>query len=1005
MRLIVGKMREGEYGEAAKFAGAFAHVIEDLGQPQCHALEGINGFSWTTLDEIFTPEDQSWNRAPQSIIDLDEDPRFVVRLGDYRPQLLGMHAEEVAFRLYHRCCRLRQVARKALPAMLTRVYAGDGGGAVAATVPPAVEDAKLVADLFSTCFALAAGQFDPADAKALETLDLTSLVPIIAPLLINFPYRFSPLAYGCCVNMNREPVPLRLWLQEGDRPRREVVLAKGIGTGCCRFGYEIPKDVFREFCCTAGLHSQLGLHPSGANLTSPSASAAKRCSTAACWRPDHWRKRWLFRSRREAHWSSSRKVARVPPAMRPITRSGENRSWSAWTAAKPRRRHLRKRRRQKHGDGGKRQHDQNDLWDNADCSCLFHVVRNAESRSQDEGPVMRTIIDADRTDGAVFPVQTVWGLLAAVCLNCFPAMISVALEPTAGDAGKGTVLIARDGKPATVIVLARNPTRPAQLAAKEFAHYVGKITGAELPTVSDDAPLAQSASNRVLIGESAETRKLGLVNGSFAVQEYLVQTQGHTLILMGRDAEEYGPITYEKTGYWPTTGDWRTVFFLPVGSVYAVHTFLEKYCGVRWYLPGDIGEVCPTQTTLTASDVHLRTRPWTRCRWSSRQIYRDPLKFYGWRQPDERVCIPVRDMALWMFRMKMGGSPYACNHAFTRYYERFGKTHPEWWKDGKPSDQYPHPDYANPELIRQAAQDAIEYFSTGKKYPGATADGDYFAIMPNDGKKGLIWSAAGERLRNNDPDRQAGYSCGWGSELVFQMVNTAAHIVRQKHPDKWITCSAYAGYSLPPKTIAALEPNVSIQRAGFLDSAFAPPQWKWETENLAAWSKLTPELYVWEYYLTQWFQKFKAFPVVYPRYVARSMQFLRQIGVRGMFFEASAAKLPAAAYSDGALANPAEDLLNHYVTWKLLSDPSQDVEQLLQEFYPLFFGPAVPPMKEFFTLLESRWTAPEVVASTLPPDRKYWEVMCTPPILDALQARSIGPWPWRGKSPTTRGSC
>ena len=73
-----------------------------------------------------TSEKSSWNRAPQSILDLDEDPRFVVWLGDYRPQLLGMHAEEVAFRLYQRCCRLRQTARKALPAMLTRVYAGDG---------------------------------------------------------------------------------------------------------------------------------------------------------------------------------------------------------------------------------------------------------------------------------------------------------------------------------------------------------------------------------------------------------------------------------------------------------------------------------------------------------------------------------------------------------------------------------------------------------------------------------------------------------------------------------------------------------------------------------------------------------------------------------------------------------------------------------------------------------------------------------------------------------------
>ncbi len=266
VRLIVGKMREGEYAQAAKFAGAFAHVIEDLSQPQCHALEGINGFSWTVLDEIFTPDNQSWNRAPQSIIALDSDPRFVVRLNGYRPQLLGTHPKEAAFHLYQRCCRLRQMARKALPAMLTRVYAGDVGGAVEATMPPAVEDAKLVADMFFTCFALAAGRFEPGQAKALETMDLTSLVPISAPALVSHPYRFSPLAYGCSVNAQREPVPLRVWMEEAGGQKREIVLAKGIGTGCCRFSYEIPAGVFREFRCTAGLHSQLGLHPAGANL-------------------------------------------------------------------------------------------------------------------------------------------------------------------------------------------------------------------------------------------------------------------------------------------------------------------------------------------------------------------------------------------------------------------------------------------------------------------------------------------------------------------------------------------------------------------------------------------------------------------------------------------------------------------------------------------------------------------------------------------------------------------
>lgn len=266
VQLIVNKMRQGQYAEAAKFAGAFAHVLEDLSQPQCHALEGINGIPWTTLDELFTPEGQSWNRAPQSIIKLDDNPGFVVRLAGYRPRLLGTHPREAAFRLYQRSCRLRQLARKALPDMLMRTYAGDVDGAVKATIPPAVEDAKLVADMFYTCFALADGKFEPGQVKALETLDLTELVPLVAPSLISFPYRFSPLAYGCSVNVKREPLPLQLWLEDAGGMPREATLGKGIGTGCCRFSYQIPPDVFKEFHCTAGLHSQLGLHPSGANL-------------------------------------------------------------------------------------------------------------------------------------------------------------------------------------------------------------------------------------------------------------------------------------------------------------------------------------------------------------------------------------------------------------------------------------------------------------------------------------------------------------------------------------------------------------------------------------------------------------------------------------------------------------------------------------------------------------------------------------------------------------------
>ena len=265
-RKIIAEMRQGHYDEAARYAGALAHALEDLSQPQCHALEGVNGFAWTILDELFTPEDQTWNRAPQSVISLDGNTNFQVDLGDYKPRLLGTHPDEAAFRLYQRSCRVRRIARKALPPMLTATYAGDKDAAVQAGLRPAIEGARLVADMFHTCFAMAGAQITPEEEAELETLDLTSLVPITAPTLISIPYRFSPLAYGCSVTMDRKPVPMLLRLPGADGKAIDTVFKKGIGTGCCAFSYEIPAGVFKEFRCTAGLHAALGTHARGANL-------------------------------------------------------------------------------------------------------------------------------------------------------------------------------------------------------------------------------------------------------------------------------------------------------------------------------------------------------------------------------------------------------------------------------------------------------------------------------------------------------------------------------------------------------------------------------------------------------------------------------------------------------------------------------------------------------------------------------------------------------------------
>jgi hypothetical protein len=109
-------------------------------------------------------------------------------------------------------------------------------------------------------------------------------------------------------------------------------------------------------------------------------------------------------------------------------------------------------------------------------------------------------------------------------------LAGLGLLPPVGHAvaadGAGPVVLVQDGTPRAVVILARRATRPAQLAAREFVHYLHKITGAVLPIVSEDDPRVPQADHQVLIGESRLTREHGLAGREFAVQEYLIRTKG-----------------------------------------------------------------------------------------------------------------------------------------------------------------------------------------------------------------------------------------------------------------------------------------------------------------------------------------------------------------------------------------------------------------------------------------------------------------------------------------------
>ena len=100
-------------------------------------------------------------------------------------------------------------------------------------------------------------------------------------------------------------------------------------------------------------------------------------------------------------------------------------------------------------------------------------------------------------------------------------------------AGPFSVSLARGGRPAATIVIAREPSVAASFAAVELQAHVAKISGATLPIVSDDTPVS---GPRLLVGESAATRALHLSPRTLKYQEYLVRFAPDTVVLLGRDA-------------------------------------------------------------------------------------------------------------------------------------------------------------------------------------------------------------------------------------------------------------------------------------------------------------------------------------------------------------------------------------------------------------------------------------------------------------------------------------
>lgn len=530
-----------------------------------------------------------------------------------------------------------------------------------------------------------------------------------------------------------------------------------------------------------------------------------------------------------------------------------------------------------------------------------------------------------------------------------PAAMPARAEADGASISKEFPLV-QNGSPACVIVTAVSPTPAARLAALELQSHFLKMTGVEIPLQHEAESEGEA---RILVGDTAATRALGILQDDFGEQEYLIGFYGSDLVLTGRDwldtpENRNAPGRQTLGRFRPRIEYWEAVgitdrepleielpgLYDEHGTAHAAYHFLDYYCGVRWYGPTDFTSVIPATQDLVVKREDVRRSPALKHR---NAMSSGMWPFMRGQWGGFTQCQPR--LELFWRRLRLGGEPWEANHTITQVSIPAVMNDPEIQAQGQARGFALC--YTHPKSVALIAGMARDFFDGKAPLPtGALAMGDYFAVVPED-----VWyfcdCAECRKLLDQGGSEGMGlFSSAGASEYWFSFVNAVAREVRETHPDKWIATLAYWNYSHPPKGFP-IEPNVAVAPCLHVcEYPMNPAVRENDKTFYKGWREASEApMFMWNYYHlpmeSALIQGWKCFPHIMLRQTAGIAKRFARDDVRGIFVCGE------------------QDQLEHYVMVRLWDDPDLDVEVLVDEFFNLYFGEAAEPMKRFYQTIES----------------------------------------------------
>lgn len=459
--------------------------------------------------------------------------------------------------------------------------------------------------------------------------------------------------------------------------------------------------------------------------------------------------------------------------------------------------------------------------------------------------------------------------------------------------------LVQDGKAVGAIVVPEGASSQLKASAEFLQKYVAKATGATLPIESkfEKGPAIHLGETDIVKAQGIASKDLG--KDSFVLKR--VKDQAFAVV---------------------GGSDWGTEF--------GVYEFLERYLGVRWLAATELFTEVPLRQTLLLPKDEVKRIP----TFLSRELF--PIDVLSDPNDTRRASGPLwyRINDEWgRVNKLMARIDFHHNLDVLFPPSRFGETHPEFYPvlNGKrfvpPDDKNSQwqPNFSASNIARIAADEIIKYFD---EHP----EKDSYSLGINDSYR---FDESPESKARRSGKRNS-ISLEDVSDDYYQWTNEVIELVHEKYPDKSLGLLAYLQVLEPPSRVK-VNPSI-VPFITYENTRWENPEYREAMQKVTlAWAEAAPTL--------GWYDYIYGGVYLVPRFFPHAEQNALKWGAEHQVKYYYAEALPS--WGEGP---------NLWVLTKLLWDPHQDVDALLDDWYRAAVGSeAAPKLKKYYEIWEKFW--------------------------------------------------